>query len=58
MTKEIIDFPNVTVEHFIGRYGEVYNLYINGILDASYISDTDLISRLVLMINTTVNRGK
>lgn len=56
MKKEIIDFPNVTVEHFIGRYGEVYNLYINGVLDATYSSEYDLIARLVLMINTTVNR--
>lgn len=58
MKKEIFDFPNVTVEHFISCYGEVYNLYINGVLDATYISEEDLIARLVLMINTTVNRGK
>jgi len=59
MKTTIVSIPNITIKAYKdieGYYpGNIYHLYINGVLEQAFFDKKSLMDRLMLLVNNEVN---
>ena len=59
MKTTIVSIPNITIKYYKGIEGyypgQIYHLYINGVLEQAFFDKKSLLDRLMLLVNNEVN---
>lgn len=59
MKTTIVSIPNITIKYYKGIEGyypgQIYHLYINGVLEQAFFDKKSLLDRLMMLVNNEVN---